>query len=126
MCRSAHVGEHGVPGLDEGGDAVSLKLVGDILEVHADFGEVVHDVVRFPFLDADAVWSVVVQRFEERVDARTRLFDVFHTRRIGYAHKALAGLTERINGFSKAFAMTGWRLGYLLSNPELSEQLTPL
>ncbi len=29
-----------------------------------------------------------------------------------------------INGFSKAFAMTGWRLGYLLSNPELSEQLT--
>ncbi|KFI57596.1 pyridoxal phosphate-dependent aminotransferase [Bifidobacterium choerinum] len=29
-----------------------------------------------------------------------------------------------INGFSKAFAMTGWRLGYLLSNPELSAQLT--
>ncbi|PAU68655.1 aromatic amino acid aminotransferase [Bifidobacterium italicum] len=29
-----------------------------------------------------------------------------------------------INGFSKAFAMTGWRLGYLLSNPALSAQLT--
>ncbi|PLS28235.1 aromatic amino acid aminotransferase [Bifidobacterium anseris] len=29
-----------------------------------------------------------------------------------------------INGFSKAFAMTGWRLGYLLSSPELSAQLT--
>lgn len=29
-----------------------------------------------------------------------------------------------INGFSKAFAMTGWRLGYLLSNPQLSAQLT--
>ncbi|PAU67395.1 pyridoxal phosphate-dependent aminotransferase [Bifidobacterium criceti] len=29
-----------------------------------------------------------------------------------------------INGFSKAFAMTGWRLGYLLANPELSAQLT--
>ena len=29
-----------------------------------------------------------------------------------------------INGFSKAFAMTGWRLGYLLSNADLSQQLT--
>lgn len=29
-----------------------------------------------------------------------------------------------INGFSKAFAMTGWRLGYLLCNPELSKQMT--
>ena len=48
-----------------------------------------------PFLDADAVWSGVAQRLEERVDARARLFDVLHARRIGYAHKALAGLTER-------------------------------
>lgn len=29
-----------------------------------------------------------------------------------------------INGFSKAFAMTGWRLGYLLCNAKLSSQLT--
>lgn len=29
-----------------------------------------------------------------------------------------------INGFSKAFAMTGWRLGYVLSSKELSSQLT--
>lgn len=29
-----------------------------------------------------------------------------------------------INGFSKAFAMTGWRLGYLLSNPTLSKMMT--
>lgn len=29
-----------------------------------------------------------------------------------------------INGFSKAFAMTGWRLGYLLSNPMLSKMMT--
>ena len=29
-----------------------------------------------------------------------------------------------INGFSKAFAMTGWRLGYLLSNPQLSKMMT--
>ena len=27
-----------------------------------------------------------------------------------------------INGFSKAFAMTGWRLGYVLSNKEISAQ----
>ena len=31
-----------------------------------------------------------------------------------------------INGFSKAFAMTGWRLGYILSNKELSAQLTKI
>lgn len=29
-----------------------------------------------------------------------------------------------INGFSKAYAMTGWRLGYLLTNRDLSSQLT--
>lgn len=29
-----------------------------------------------------------------------------------------------INGFSKAFAMTGWRLGYMLANPEISALLT--
>lgn len=29
-----------------------------------------------------------------------------------------------INGFSKAYAMTGWRLGYLCASTELSKQLT--
>lgn len=31
-----------------------------------------------------------------------------------------------VNGFSKAFAMTGWRLGYLLSNPEVSKAMTKI
>lgn len=31
-----------------------------------------------------------------------------------------------INGFSKSFAMTGWRLGYMLSNEEISAQLTKI
>lgn len=31
-----------------------------------------------------------------------------------------------INGFSKAFAMTGWRLGYALSNPEISDAMTKI
>jgi aminotransferase len=31
-----------------------------------------------------------------------------------------------INGFSKAFAMTGWRLGYVLSNPTLSKAMTKI
>lgn len=31
-----------------------------------------------------------------------------------------------INGFSKAFAMTGWRLGYILSNKEISKLLTKI
>lgn len=31
-----------------------------------------------------------------------------------------------INGFSKAFAMTGWRLGYVLSNSYLSAQMTKI
>lgn len=31
-----------------------------------------------------------------------------------------------INGFSKAFAMTGWRLGYVLSNAEVSDAMTKI
>jgi aminotransferase len=29
-----------------------------------------------------------------------------------------------VNGFSKAFAMTGWRLGYVMAHPALTKQLT--
>lgn len=39
---------------------------------------------------------------------------------------SLDGMRERtilINGFSKAFAMTGWRLGYVCAPVELSEQM---
>lgn len=39
------------------------------------------------------------------------------------------GMKERtvyINGFSKAFAMTGWRLGYLCAPKELSKQMLKL
>ena len=42
---SLDVGEDGVPGLDEGCDAVSFQLVGDILDVDAQIGELVHDGV---------------------------------------------------------------------------------
>lgn len=31
-----------------------------------------------------------------------------------------------INGFSKAFAMTGWRLAYLLANPTISKAMTKI
>ncbi|MBD5424335.1 MAG: aminotransferase class I/II-fold pyridoxal phosphate-dependent enzyme [Allobaculum sp.] len=37
---------------------------------------------------------------------------------------SLRDQTLIINGFSKAYAMTGWRLGYLLAPRELSAQLT--
>ncbi len=39
---------------------------------------------------------------------------------------SLEGMRERtvvINGFSKAFAMTGWRVGYVCSPPEIDEAL---
>ncbi len=39
---------------------------------------------------------------------------------------SLPGMKERtilINGFSKNFAMTGWRLGYALADPEIMEQM---
>lgn len=39
---------------------------------------------------------------------------------------SLPGMQERtivIDGFSKAFAMTGWRLGYALGNAEIMEQM---
>ncbi len=42
---------------------------------------------------------------------------------------SLPGMKERtvvVNGFSKAFAMTGWRLGYVLAHPLLTKQLTKI
>jgi aminotransferase len=39
---------------------------------------------------------------------------------------ALPGMKDRvilIRGFSKAFAMTGWRIGYVAANPELTEAM---
>lgn len=47
----------------------------------------------------------------------------------GVKHCSIAGLpgmeqrTIIINGFSKSFAMTGWRLGYALGNHEIIEQM---
>jgi aspartate/methionine/tyrosine aminotransferase len=41
----------------------------------------------------------------------------------------LAGPEERlvvINGFSKTYAMTGWRLGYLIATPALAERLAQM
>ena len=42
---------------------------------------------------------------------------------------SLPGMKERtivINGFSKAFAMTGWRLGYILANPTLIQAMNKI
>jgi aminotransferase len=42
---------------------------------------------------------------------------------------AIEGLKERtvvINGFSKAFSMTGWRLGYAMGPREIMEQITKI
>ena len=42
---------------------------------------------------------------------------------------SLEGMKERtlvINGFSKAFSMTGWRLGYALGNKEIIKQMTKI
>ena len=50
-----------------------------------------------------------------------------HTPHVSIA--ALDGMRERtivINGFSKAFAMTGWRLGYALGPAEILRQMTKL
>ena len=40
---------------------------------------------------------------------------------------SLPNMKERtivVNGFSKSFAMTGWRLGYVMAHPTLTKQLT--
>lgn len=42
---------------------------------------------------------------------------------------ALPGMKERtltINGFSKSYAMTGWRLGYICGSREITEQMTKI
>ncbi len=50
----------------------------------------------------------------------------------GVKHCSIAGLpgmeqrTIIINGFSKSFAMTGWRLGYTLGNHEIIEQMVKI
>ena len=47
-------------------------------------------------------------------------------------HVCFAGLTEMkdrtilLNGFSKAYAMTGWRIGYALSNPDIIAAMTKI
>lgn len=48
-------------------------------------------------------------------------------------HVSIASINEEmyektivVNGFSKAFAMTGWRLGYLLGNSELLSAMTKI
>ena len=49
------------------------------------------------------------------------------TRHVSFA--SIDGMAERtvvINGFSKAYAMTGWRLGYALAPKEIIEQMTKL
>lgn len=50
----------------------------------------------------------------------------------GERHICFAGLPEMkdrtilLNGFSKAYAMTGWRIGYALSNPEIIAAMTKI
>lgn len=51
----------------------------------------------------------------------------------GYDHVSIASFGEQIkeqtivvNGFSKAYAMTGWRLGYTASNKDLSKAMSAL
>ena len=50
----------------------------------------------------------------------------------GFEHTTIAslpGMRERtilINGFSKAFAMTGWRLGYACGQEEIIQQMTKI
>lgn len=42
---------------------------------------------------------------------------------------ALPGMAERtilLNGFSKAYAMTGWRIGYAIANPEIIAAMTKI
>ncbi len=49
------------------------------------------------------------------------------TRHVSFA--AIEGMKERtvvVNGFSKAFAMTGWRLGYAVGPKEIISQMTKL
>jgi aspartate aminotransferase len=51
----------------------------------------------------------------------------------GAEHASVAGLSREafdltitVNGFSKAYAMTGWRLGYAAAPPEVAKALTAL
>ncbi len=45
---------------------------------------------------------------------------------IGSLNKEIAELTITVNGFSKAYAMTGWRLGYLTAPLWLSKKINAL
>lgn len=50
----------------------------------------------------------------------------------GEPHVCFAGLPEMkdrtilLNGFSKAYAMTGWRIGYAISNPDIIDAMTKI
>lgn len=58
--------------------------------------------------------------------------EIYEELTYGVKHCSIAGLpgmeqrTIIINGFSKSFAMTGWRLGYALGNHEIIEQMVKI
>jgi len=45
---------------------------------------------------------------------------------IGSVSKEVRDLTITVNGFSKAYAMTGWRLGYTAAPPEIAAAITTI
>lgn len=77
--------------------------------------------------DLEALASIIIEK-----DIAVISDEIYSELTYGTPHTSIAclpGMKERtvvINGFSKSFAMTGWRLGYALSSPEIMEQMIKL
>lgn len=52
------------------------------------------------------------------------IFDGMESVSIGSLSPEMKKLTVTVNGFSKSFSMTGWRLGYLAAEPELAQVIS--
>lgn len=79
----------------------------DALEKIADFAEK-HDLIVL----SDEIYSNLIYG-----DAKHICFS---------ALPKMKDRTILFNGFSKAYAMTGWRIGYVLANPEISSAMTKI
>lgn len=77
--------------------------------------------------DVDAIAAIALRKgiYVLSDEIYDRIIHEGHTKSIA-SISAMKDRTVVLDGFSKAYAMTGWRLGYGIMNPELAAKVTDL
>lgn len=125
----------GVPKIIDLKNENRFKLKADELEgAITDKTKIV--ILSFPNNPTGAIMTkedlLPIARIIEEHDLYVISDEIYSELTYGRKHVSIAslpGMKERtvvVNGFSKAFAMTGWRLGYTLAPPVIAEQMTKI